>query len=245
MAIAVPMDLVTPDEQSFIPKAFGGGAQVVLNTTSTDDILDQLSAATAALDAQRNDQAPSPFNFMSTGCYVTGSEESASDGNGGRAGDGWRDCVQACSDPGMMFNSSFTFWNCLTLGAASLYQETQGLVFDAGSLATVGERLGFDSLDQFNGTQILGDTLRCIKASCQDYTLGSCSKNITTLDMTGAQDQVAALFSGMQGYCAGMDSAVNSDIAGPGVRCLLVSLLPSRDDIWRYMLILFSFFSFF
>lgn len=221
MVQAIPMDLVDPGERSFIPKAFGGGAQVVLNTTNTDDILTQLYDATTALYTQRlgdnNNQSPSPLNLMSTGCYVNATEESLSyNGSGVRAGDGWRDCVQACSDPGMMFNSSYTFWNCVTLGAASLYQETQGLV--VGDLSTVGQSLGFESLSQFNGTQIFTDTVQCIKSSCTDYSLGSCSRNITTLDISSAQDMVSALFEGVHEYCSGMDSVVNSDIAGPGVR---------------------------
>lgn len=231
MVQPVPLDVTDPGEQSFIPKAFGGGAQVILNTTSTDDILNQLNTATAALNAQRDDDAtPSPLELMSTGCYVNGTEESSYDGNGVRAGDGWRDCVQACSDPGMMFNSSYTFWNCLTLGAASLYQETQGLLLDSGTVASVGQSFGFDSLEQFNGTQILTDTVSCIKSSCQDYSLGSCSKNITTLDITGSKDMVSALFNGLQEYCAGMDSVVNSDIAGPGV-CKLTHLDSIRGKI--------------
>lgn len=225
MAQPVPLDLTNPGEQSFIPKAFGGGAQVVLNTTSTDDIFAQLGDATTALTAQRMGQNASPLELMSTGCYVNGTMESSYNGTGVRAGDGWRDCVQACSDPGMMFNSSYTFWNCLTLGAASLYQQTQGMTVDSGALAEVGSYLGFESLDQFNGTQILTDTVQCIKSSCQDYSLGSCSKNITTMDISAAQDMIQALFTGVQEYCQGMDSVVNSDIAGPGV-CHLPSLFP-------------------
>lgn len=225
MVQPLPLDLVDPGELSFIPKAFGGGAQVVLNTTNTDDIFLQLNDATAALYVQRlgesnnnnSDGSLSPLTLMSTGCYVNSTVEAMGDynGTGVPAGDGWRDCVQACAHPATMFNSSYTFWNCLTLGAASLYQENKGLVL--GDLSAAGQGLGFASVDQFNGTQILGDTVQCIKSSCTDYSLGSCSHNITTLDISDAQDMVSALFDGVHEYCSGMDSVVNSDIAGPGV----------------------------
>lgn len=217
MALAVALSLVSPNEQSFIPGAFGGGSQVVLNTTSTDDILNQLSNVHNALNAQKENQAAAPLDLISTGCYLNGTDESLYNGTGVRAADGWRDCMVACSNPSTMFNSSYTWWNCLTLGAASLYQETQGMDVDAGSVSSLGETFGFESLNQFNGTQILSDSVQCIKASCQDYSLGSCSKNITTLDISGSQDKVLALFDGLQNYCSGMDSVVDSDIAGPGV----------------------------
>lgn len=214
------MGLTTPQEQSFIPNAFGGGAQVVLNTTAFDDIIGQLQAVATSRQAQETNQSPGPVEFMSTGCYVNGTAEQSANGTGVRAGDGWRDCPQACSTPGMMFNSSYTFWNCLTLGAASLYQEMDGTNFDADDLAIVGQELGFQTLAEFNGTQIFSDTLSCIKSSCQDYSLGSCSKNITslTMDSLGSQDQVLELFTGLSDYCSGMDSVINTDIAGPGVR---------------------------
>lgn len=230
MAQALSLLLVDPTEQSFIPKAFGGGTQIVLNTTSTDDILSQLSDATLKVTAQRENQATTPLELMSTGCYVNGTEEAQSAEGGVRAGDGYRDCAQACSDPGMMFNSSYTFWNCLTLGAASLYAETGDLVLDASSVSVAGVHLGFASLADFNGTQILTDAVSCIKASCQDYSLGSCSRNTTALDILEAQDMVAALWNGVSDYCDGMDSVVNSDIAGPGVRSFFACLMERERE---------------
>lgn len=65
--------------------------------------------------------------------------------------------------------------------------------------------------------QILDNTVNCIKGSCQYYSLGSCTDNVTTLDISGPQDKVVDLFNALQGYCDGEESIVNSDIAGPGV----------------------------
>lgn len=170
------------------------------------------TAASAAAQAGGSSQPP-PVSLLETGCFTNSSA-----GDGARAGEGWRDCVEACSTPSSMFNSSFTFWNCLTLGAVALYAQSGGMVLDSGRVATVGSGLGFSSLDEFNSTQILDNTVNCIKGSCQDYSLGSCTDNVTTLDISGSQDKVVDLFNALQGYCDGEESIVNSDIAGPGVR---------------------------
>lgn len=76
-------------------------------------------------------------------------------------------------------NSSFTLWNCLTMGAAALYASSittssgqGGLTLDPDDLSTAGRDLGFSGLAQSNGTQIFADTLSCIKGSCQGYSLG-------------------------------------------------------------------------
>lgn len=223
-AYDVPLALVNPTQQSFVPRPFGGSAfQVVLNTTSFESILLQLNDTAQSATAQRSDQQQRPptISLLETGCYTNTSSSGA---DGVATGEGWRDCATACASPDMMFNSSFTLWNCLTLGAAALYAGSQGMVVDSGDLATVGAGLGFSSLDQFNGTQIFSDALSCIKGSCEDYSLGSCSTNITTLDIGGSQDEVTALFEGLQGYCDGASSIVDSDIAGPGV-CILHPIL--------------------
>ncbi|KAI7782436.1 hypothetical protein LA080_013435 [Diaporthe eres] len=210
---AVRLELVGPEELSFVPRFGRSAFQVVLNTTSFGSIMSQLNdtAAAAAAQAAGSSQPP-PVSLLETGCFTNSSA-----GNGRRAGDGWRDCVEACSAPSAMFNSSFTFWNCLTLGAVALYAQSDGLVLDSGQVASVGQGLGFSSLDEFNSTQILSDTVNCIKGSCQDYSLGSCTDNITSLDISGSQDKVVDLFNALQGYCDGEESIVNSDIAGPGV----------------------------
>ncbi|KUI60704.1 hypothetical protein VP1G_07927 [Cytospora mali] len=214
---SVPLELINPTQQSFVPRPFGGSAfQVVLNTTSFETILSQLKDTAQSASAQSSSQQPPTISFVDTGCYTN----SSTDGNGVATGAGWRDCVSACSTPELMFNSSFTLYNCLTLGAAALYASSDGMVVDSGDLSTVGLGLGFSTLSQFNGTQILKDTLSCIKGSCQDYSLGSCSTNITTLDISGTKDSVTALFEGLQGYCDGASSIINSDIAGPGVSIL-------------------------
>lgn len=211
---AVSLELVNPTQQTFIPRPFGGSAfQVVLNTTSFDAIVSQLQDTALSASTHRNDQQAPTISFMDQGCYTN----SSIDGDGVATGEGWRDCVSACSSPELMFNSSFTLWNCLTLGAASLYASTDGMVVDSGDLATVGQGLGFSSLDQFNGTQILRDTMSCIKGSCQDYSLGSCSDNITRLAIDGGLGSITAMYEGLQGYCDGASGIVNSDIAGPGV----------------------------
>lgn len=217
MSISVPVRLEDLGQQSFIPRPFGGSAQVVLNTTSFSTILSQLNNVDQSLAAQNNGQDPGPLSILSTGCYLNTTTENAADGSGMRAGDGYRDCVAACADPATMFNSSYTLWNCLTLGAASAYVADYDMSVDSTDLMNVGLRMGFDSLDQFNSTQIFTDALQCIKGSCSDYSLGSCSKNITTLSLDGVQNEVLALFSGLQDYCDGMESVVNSDLAGPGV----------------------------
>lgn len=204
-------------QQSFVPRPFGGSSQVVLNTTSFSAILSQLNNVDQSLDAQQDLQEPAPISILSTGCYLNSTSEHAADGAGMRAGDGYRDCPSACASPNTMFNSSYTLWNCLTLAAASVYVADQDMILDASDLTSVGQKMGFDSLDQFNATQIFSNTLECIKGSCSDYSLGSCSKNISNLDISGAQNEVLALFNGLQGYCDGMESVVNSDIAGPGV----------------------------
>ncbi|KAK7734220.1 hypothetical protein SLS53_007868 [Cytospora paraplurivora] len=222
----VPLELVNPTQQSFVPRPFGGSAfQVVLNTTSFESILSQLDDTAQSAAAQRKNQQPPTLSLMDTGCYYyTNSSSSSTDDDAVVSGKGWRDCAVACATPDLMFNSSFTLWNCLTLGAAALYATTTttssgqgGLTLDPDDLLTVGQDLGFSSLAQFNGTQIFEDTLSCIKGSCQDYSLGSCADNITSLDISGAQDEVTALYEGLQGYCDGASSIVNSDIAGPGV----------------------------
>lgn len=194
---------------------FGRSAfQVVLNTTSFGSIMSQLNDTAGAAAAQMGGSSqPPPVSLLETGCFTNSSA-----GSGARAGEGWRDCVEACSTPSSMFNSSFTFWNCLTLGAVAMYAQSDGMVLDAGRVASVGAGLGFSSLDEFNSTQILSNTVDCIKGSCQDYSLGSCTDNITTLDISGSQDKVVDLFNALQGYCDGEESIVNSDIAGPGVR---------------------------
>lgn len=215
---AAQVDVINPSEQNFVPRPFGGPAsfQIVLNTTSFASVLGQLQEVYNASQAQLS----SPFldasiSLVETGCFSNTTSPSAGDGLARR------NCTQACATPSQMFNSSFTFWNCLTLGAASLYTAQGSLLLDPGGLADAGGGLGFDSLDQFNGTQIFQDTVNCIKGSCQDYSLGSCTTNISTIDihsLTNSADPVAALFEGLQGYCAGASSIVNSDIAGPGVR---------------------------
>lgn len=220
-AYDVPLELVNPTQQSFVPRPFGGSAfQVVLNTTSFDDILSQLQDTAQSATAQRAGQQPTAISFMDQGCYTNSS-----------AGGGLRDCVSACASPALMFNSSFTLWNCLSLGAASLYASADGMTVDSADLSAVGQGLGFTSLDEFNGTQILKDTLSCIKGSCQDYSLGSCATNITMLDISGTLDSVTALFEGLQGYCDGASSIVNSDIAGPGVGILRSRTLMMVDCV--------------
>lgn len=211
---AVSLELVGPEELSFVPRFGRSAFQVVLNTTSFGSIMSQLNDTAAAAAAQAGGSSqPPPVSLLETGCFTNSSA-----GNGMRAGEGWRDCVEACSAPSAMFNSSFTFWNCLTLGAVALYVQSDGMVLDSGRVASVGQGLGFSSLDEFNSTQILSNTVDCIKGSCQDYSLGSCTDNITTLDISGSQDKVVDLFNALQGYCDGEESIVNSDIAGPGVR---------------------------
>ncbi|KAF3767123.1 hypothetical protein M406DRAFT_328223 [Cryphonectria parasitica EP155] len=217
MVYSVPVTLVNPGEQSFLPNAFGGSAQVILNTTSFSDVLGQLGTVSQISKTQHDGGSPAPLTLMLTGCYVNASSESAVDGAGTRAGSGYRDCTTACSDVSMMFNSSYTLWNCLTLAAASQYVDDQVLILDSDELATAGDSMGFSDLGQFNATSIFSNTLQCIQSSCQDYSLGSCTKNITTLDISRVSDQVSALYNGLQTYCDGMDSAINSDIAGPGV----------------------------
>ncbi|KAK2614207.1 hypothetical protein N8I77_001053 [Diaporthe amygdali] len=209
---AVPLELVGPEELSFVPRFGRSAFQVVLNTTSFGSIISQLDDVAQSAAAQASAQQPPPISLLETGCFTNSSA-----GNGLRAGEGWRDCVEACSTPASMFNSSFTFWNCLTIGAVALYAQTDGMVLDSAKVASVGQGLGFSSLDEFNSTQILSNTVNCIKGSCQDYSLGSCTDNITTLDISGSQDKVTDLFSALQGYCDGEESVVNSDIAGPGV----------------------------
>lgn len=218
MVYSVPVTLEDLGQQSFIPRPFGGSSQVVLNTTSFTAILGQLNNVEQSLNAQLDSAEPGPLSILSTGCYLNSTSETAADGSGMRAGDGYRDCAIACSQPSTMFNSSYTLWNCLTLAAASVYVADHNMIVDSVDLTTVGQRMGFDSLDQFNATQIFSNTLQCIKGSCTDYSLGSCSKNITTLDISGAQNEVLALWSGLQSYCGGMESVINSDLAGPGVR---------------------------
>ncbi|ROW13978.1 hypothetical protein VPNG_04097 [Cytospora leucostoma] len=223
----VPLELVNPTQQSFVPRPFGGSAfQIVLNTTSFESILSQLDDTAQSAAAQRENQQPPTLSLMDTGCYyyTNSSSSSADDEDAVVSGQGWRDCAIACATPELMFNSSFTLWNCLTLGAAALYATAittttglGGLTLDPDDLSTVGQDLGFSSLSQFNGTQIFADTLSCIKGSCQDYSLGSCDDDITSLDISGSQDEVTALYEGLQGYCDGTSSIVNSDIAGPGV----------------------------
>lgn len=210
---AVTLELIGPEELSFVPRFGRSAFQVVLNTTSFGSIVSQLNDVGTAAAAQAGGSQPPPVSLLETGCFTNSSA-----GSGARAGEGWRDCVEACSTPSAMFNSSFTFWNCLTLGAVALYAQSGGMALDSASVATVGQGLGFSSLDQFNSSQILDNTVNCIKGSCQDYSLGSCTDNITTLDISGSQDKVNDLFSALQGYCDGEESIVNSDIAGPGVR---------------------------
>lgn len=211
---AVSLELVGPEELSFVPKFGRAAFQVVLNTTSFGSIMSQLNDTAAARDAQAAGALqPPPVSLLETGCFTNSSA-----GTGARAGEGWRDCVEACSTPSSMFNSSFNFWNCLTIGAVALYAQSDGMVLNSGAVATVGQGLGFSSLDEFNSTQIFANTVDCIKGSCQDYSLGSCTDNVTTLDISGSQDKVVDLFNALQNYCDGEESIVNSDIAGPGVR---------------------------
>lgn len=222
MVYSVAVALENVAEQSFAPRPFGGGpSQIILNTTSFSSIIGQLNNVAQSRNAQEGGYEPGPLSILSTGCFLNATSENAAQGDGTRAGDGFRDCAAACSQPGTMFNSSYTFWNCLTLAAASVYVEEMNMIVDDESLAEAGAQMGFDSLDSFNATQIFDDTLQCIKGSCENYNLGSCSTNITFLDISGAQDEVLALWSGLQGYCGGMESVVNSDIAGPGVRLTL------------------------
>ncbi|KAJ4387113.1 hypothetical protein N0V93_007701 [Gnomoniopsis smithogilvyi] len=218
MSNSVPVRLEDLGQQSFIPRPFGGRSQVVLNTTSFSAILSQLNNVDQSLAAQENLEEPGPLSILSTGCYLNATSENAADGSGMRAGDGYRDCPAACADPSTMFNSSYTLWNCLTLGAASAYVADYDLSVNSADLTSVGLRMGFDSLDQFNATQIFYDALQCIKGSCSDYSLGSCSKNVTGLTLDGVQNEVLTLFNGLQSYCSGMESVVNSDLAGPGQR---------------------------
>lgn len=221
MVTNVSIAVVVPGQQSFVPGAFGGASQVVLNTTSFDDILAQIHNVGQSLAAQRNGSSdPAPITLVSTGCYLNASAElAAGDGAAGvRASDGfYRDCATACASPEIMFNSSYTFWNCMTLGATTQYIERQGLAVDGDDLDAVGSRMGFERLSQFNSTQIFSDALSCIKGSCQDYSLGSCTSDVATMDISGVTNQAEALFNGLQGYCTGMDDVVDSDIAGPGV----------------------------
>lgn len=234
MVYSVGVSVVDPSEQGFIPKPFGGGgSQVVLNTTSFADIIGQLNSIDQAMSAQEEGRNPQPISLVSTGCYINSTGEYDADGNGVRAGDGYRDCASACEDPAVMFNSSYTFWNCLTLGAASLYYDNMSMRVNQDELVAVGEKMGFDSLYQFNYTQIFDNTIQCIKGSCQDYSLGSCSDNITKLEISGSANQAMAIFDSLQDYCSGMDSVVNSDIAGPGVSaCLQTKQPPSPSRLF-------------
>lgn len=216
------LNIIDPSQQSFVPGAFGGAAQVVLNTTAFDDIISQLNNVAQTFDAQVAGQNSAPISLVSTGCYANATSEDAygsAAGEGLRDGAGYRDCAAACASPATMFNSSYTFWNCLTLGAASQYVQDQGLAVDSGDVAAVGADMGFATLAQFNATQIFDDTLSCIRGSCQDYSLGACSDEIAQLNITGLSNQATALFVGLENYCSGMDDVVDSDIAGPGVSC--------------------------
>lgn len=217
MVFNVSINVVDPSQQSFVPGAFGGASQVVLNTTSFDDILAQVNNVAVSLGAQQLGSDPAPISLVSTGCYANITSERASDGGGVRAGDGFRDCATACATPFAMFNSSYTFWNCMAIGATAYYVEEAGLAVDTDDLASVGNRMGFESLSQFNATQIFNDALNCIQGSCQDYSLGSCSTNISRLDISNSANMASALFNGLGDYCSGMDNVVDSDIAGPGV----------------------------
>ncbi|PSR77102.1 hypothetical protein BD289DRAFT_445831 [Coniella lustricola] len=230
---AVSIELIDPGQQSFLPRPFGGSAQIVLNTTSFDDIILQLSDVAQASETQLAEQAASntpttsssssssigALSILSSGCYINSTAEAAAANSNGWAvgGNYYKDCAAACANPSLMFNSSYTLWNCLTLAAASQYVGSGQLTIDTSELTTAGASMGFTSLADFNATQIFEDTTNCIKASCQDYSLGSCSSNVTDLEIGGSANQAMALYHGAKDYCSGMDSAVNSDIAGPGV----------------------------
>lgn len=216
------LNIIDPSQQSFVPGAFGGAAQVVLNTTSFDDIISQLNNVAHTFDAQIAGEQSAPISLVATGCYANATSEDAygsAAGEGVRDGAGYRDCAAACASPATMFNSSYTFWNCMTLAAASQYVQDEGLAVDSEDVAAVGADMGFAALTQFNATQIFDDTLSCIRGSCQDYSLGTCSDEITQLDISSVSNKATALFVGLENYCASMNDVVDSDIAGPGVSC--------------------------
>ncbi len=204
-AAGVTLHVLDPEMLQFIPRPFGSLFQVVINATSFSSIVAQLHEVLNSAQLQQDDQDAPPISLLTGSCFTN---------NGSYHGP---NCTSACADPATMFNSSFTFFNCLTLGAATVLSEAGDISITDDSVAVAGDHLGFDGLETFDGKQILEDTLMCVKASCQDYSLGACDMNINLLNISSSVDPVTDLYNGLQSYCSGAASIVNSDIAGPGV----------------------------
>jgi hypothetical protein len=130
------------------------------------------------------------------------------------------DCRKACQDPNLMFNSTFTLWNCVTLATAATLVQNGSL--QLGDTSVAEQLLHFGNLTDFNSTKVYQNLVTCTTASCTGQagkghgecppaTLSLANKTITA----GFVDEIR---HGLQDYCEVIADSINADIAGPGVR---------------------------
>lgn len=131
-------------------------------------------------------------------------------------------CENACLDAESLFGNWETLWSCLMLASLSVAAKDSESVNEEvnNEISNVIVRLGAEhpkvDISAFNGAQVYNRTLICMRASCDQDSMGDCDtspKGKETLGFPGNGNW--SLLN--DAYCDGVDWTINVDVAGPGV----------------------------
>ncbi|KAI1421742.1 hypothetical protein F5Y12DRAFT_718121 [Xylaria sp. FL1777] len=136
---------------------------------------------------------------------------------------GTTDCAEACMDPGTLFGSTKTLYDCSTLAIASSLLQNGSLLLDNTSMETANQVMEFGDLGTFNGSTIIENVADCVSTTCQNTSLVTCSKDaveslsyVQYTDLFNASERIALLYLGLGTYCDNAGTGSDPDIAGPG-----------------------------
>ncbi|KAI2602744.1 hypothetical protein GGR54DRAFT_487701 [Hypoxylon sp. NC1633] len=136
--------------------------------------------------------------------------------------------TSVCLDPGALFHSTSSFFNCLVLALTAVLVQNHTLLIDSSSVQSADEALHFGNLTAFNGTSVFGNIADCVMSSCQNSSFGSCPSDVKNLAYINSPEfdphnpsnlsaYLSVLYWGLSIYCDDAGSGSNPDIAGPGV----------------------------
>jgi hypothetical protein len=143
------------------------------------------------------------------------------------AGNGQRNCTEACSNPTYLFRP-MNFQACLLLaGTARLVQqENYALDTDDEETAKTIEAWGDFDLSTFNVTQALSNIAGCASEECNESDRQDCVGFAGALkamsdpaNSHSFSEISSSLNQQIAQYCSITNIRTDPDIAGPGVRC--------------------------
>lgn len=153
--------------------------------------------------------------------------------NGCLVGRGTSNCTLACQDPTYLFNSTYNVANCLTLATVAVAAPADAMITIEDGSPSALSFFEDKHVAQVYADSVLNNLITCTSAVCNGSSgAGSCSSslknNLSQWDATkgtanGNLSQIIDILNGGSDYmannfCGGVETTVNGDIAGPGVR---------------------------